>query len=77
MSRRYYQRELRSLSVGDVVAVGEVALAVARPAGWEPVTGPVNAVRTCEHGTRPLPAPAAAGEPVPGSPEKEYRDACP
>jgi len=72
LSRRYYQRELRSLSVGDVVAVGEVALAVGRPVGWEPVSGSVNVVRTCEHGTRPLPASA-----VPGSPEKEYRDACP
>ena len=35
----YYGRRLRSLSAGDLVAVGEVLLAVA-PAGWEPVTGP-------------------------------------
>ncbi len=44
------------LSAGDVVAVGEVALAVARPAGWTPVSGGLNEVRTDEHGTHPLPA---------------------
>ena len=65
------------LSVGDVVVIGEVALAVGRPAGWEPVSGSVTEVRTCEHGTRPLPVPAGPGEPVPGSPAKEYRDDCP
>jgi hypothetical protein len=37
------------LSAGDVVAVGEVALAVARPAGWTPVSGGLNEVRTDEH----------------------------
>ena len=65
------------LSVGDVVVIGEVALAVGGPAGWEPVSGSVNEVRTCVHGTRPLLVPAEPGEPVPGSPAKEYRDDCP
>jgi hypothetical protein len=41
----------RGLSVGDVVAVGEVALAVARPAGWTPVCGDPHKVRTDGHGT--------------------------
>jgi hypothetical protein len=58
------------LSVGDVVVVGEVALAVGRPAGWEPVSGSVNEVRTCEHGTRPLPVSAEPGEPVPEIPRE-------
>ena len=53
----YYGRRLRSLSVGDVVAAGDVLLAVGRPAGWEPVTGPLTEVRTREHGTNPLPDP--------------------
>jgi hypothetical protein len=52
----YYGCRLRSLSAGDVVAVGEVALAVARPAGWTPVRGGLDEVRTDEHGTHPLPA---------------------
>ena len=77
LASAYYQRELRSLSVGDVVAAGDLLLAVGRPAGWEPVSGSVNEVRTCEHGTRPLPVSAEPGEPVPGSPAKEYRDDCP
>ena len=63
----YYGRRLRSLSAGDVVAVGDVLLAVGRPAGWEPVTGPLTEVRTREHGTSPLPdpgrLPAACGPP--------------
>jgi hypothetical protein len=42
------------LSVGDVAVIGEVALAVGRPVGWEPVSGPLTEVRTREHGTRPL-----------------------
>src|ERR1039457_646308 len=53
LSRLYYQRRLRSLSVGDVVVVGEAALAVGRPVGWEPVSGPLTEVRTHEHGTHP------------------------
>ena len=44
------------LPVGDVVAVGEAALAVARPTGWTPVSAGLNEVRAGEHGTRPLPA---------------------
>jgi hypothetical protein len=56
LTRGYYERGLRSLSVGDVVAVGEVGLAVGR-AGWIPIRGGLNQVRTSEHGTRPLPAP--------------------
>ena len=50
------------LSVGDIVCVGEVALAVGRPAGWEPASGPLAEVRTREHGTSPLPLPAAPGQ---------------
>lgn len=67
----YYERRLRSLSVGDLVAVGEVPLAVAK-AGWTPVTGPLTEVRTREHGTSPLPlpGPAPASGPAP-DPEKE------
>jgi hypothetical protein len=44
----------RELSVGDIVCVGEVALAVGRAAGWEPASGPLAEVRTREHGTSPL-----------------------
>ena len=51
----YYGRRLRSLSVGDVVAAGDVLLAVGRPAGWVLVSGGLTEVRTSEHGTRPLP----------------------
>ena len=43
------------LSAGDVVAAGEAALAVARPAGWTPVSGGLTEVRAGEHGTHPLP----------------------
>jgi hypothetical protein len=45
----------RELSAGDIVAAGGTLLAVARPAGWKPVTGPLTEVRTREHGTIPLP----------------------
>jgi len=44
----------RELSAGDLVAAGDVLLAVA-PAGWEPVSEPLTEVRTDEHGTHPLP----------------------
>jgi hypothetical protein len=74
LSRRYYQRELRSLSKGDVVAVGEVPLAVAS-AGWKPVTGGFAEIRVHEHGTRPL--QAAAGEPPAGSSPRETDNDCP
>jgi hypothetical protein len=50
----------RELSDGDVVAVGEAGLAVGRVA-WTLVPGGLNEVRTDEHGTRPLPAPASDG----------------
>jgi len=67
LARRYYERELRSLSVGDVVAVGEAGLAVGR-VGWTPVRGGLNEVRIHEHGTRPLPVrsrlPEAADRPA-------------
>jgi hypothetical protein len=68
----YYQRRLRSLSAGDLVAVGDTLLAVGRPAGWEPATGPLTEVRTREHGTVPLPLPGRApgNGPAPG-PRKE------
>jgi hypothetical protein len=55
LARRYYQRELRSLSVGDLVTVGEAALAVDR-AGWAPLRGTITEARISQHGTRPLPA---------------------
>ena len=48
------------LSAGDLVAVGDTLLAVGRPAGWEPATGPLTEVRTREHGTVPLPLPGRA-----------------
>jgi hypothetical protein len=48
-------RTFRELSVGDVAAVGEVPLAVAR-LGWTLVSGGLNEARTDEHGTHPLPA---------------------
>ena len=57
------------LSVGDVVAVGEAGLAVGR-VGWTPIRGGLNEVRTSEHGTRPLPAPAPAGT-APGKPRTD------
>ncbi len=49
----------RELPAGDLVAAGDVLLAVA-PAGWEPVTGPLTDVRTREHGTSPHPLPGRA-----------------
>ena len=56
------------LSVGDIVAVGEVPLAVAK-VGWTPVSGGLNEVRTREHGTVPLPVHAPGSGPAP-EPEK-------
>ena len=56
----YYGRRLRSLSVGDIVAAGDVAAGGRSPAGWEPVSGPLTEVRTREHGTSPLPLPGRA-----------------
>ena len=61
------------LSVGDIVAVGEVPLAVGR-AGWTPVRGGLNQARTGEHGTRPLPArsrlPGTADRPAHPCPDQ-------
>lgn len=59
LARQYYGRQLRSLSKGDVVAAGDIALAVAG-VGWTPVRGGLTEVRTDEHGTHPLP-PAPPG----------------
>jgi hypothetical protein len=60
LARQYYSRQLRSLSKGDVLAAGEIALAVAG-VGWTPVRGGLTEVRTDEHGTHPLP-PAPPGK---------------
>lgn len=60
LSRRYYARELRSLSKGDIVVAGEIPLAVAS-VGWTPVRGTLNEVRTDVPGSRPLPATGGTG----------------
>ena len=60
LASHYYARELRSLSKGDAVAVGEVALAVAT-VGWIPV-GSLHEVRTDEYGTHPLPPPGPVSQ---------------
>jgi hypothetical protein len=61
-----------------VVAIGDVTLAVARPAGWTPVSGGLDEVRTGEHGTRPLPAgsrlPDTADRTIPPAQIKERSD---
>jgi len=76
LARAYYERELRSLSKGDVVVIGEVALAVAS-AGWTPVSGSLNEARADEHGTHPLPAvgpgTAPGDETVPGDHRHGHR----
>jgi hypothetical protein len=54
LAGQYYGRRLRSISKGDIVSAGEIALAVAG-AGWTPVRGGLTEVRTDEHGTHPLP----------------------
>jgi hypothetical protein len=72
-------RENEPLPVGNTaepsgeLSVGDVALAVGRPAGWVPVSGGLNQARTSEHGTRPLPgsAPCGPGEIPAGLPGKE------
>jgi hypothetical protein len=61
LSRRYDQRRLRSLTVADLVVVGETPLIVDR-AGWVPLRGGITEVRLDEHGTHP-PPPAADGQP--------------
>ena len=54
--------------MGDFVAAGEAGLA-ARRVGWTFVRGALNEVRTSEHGTHLLSAPAGdggtSGEPQP------------
>jgi hypothetical protein len=67
LAHRYYERELRSVSKGDVVVAGEVALAVAS-VGWIPVRGGLHEVRTDEYGTRPLqpPSPVSGDGTSPG-----------
>ena len=54
----------RELSVGDVVAVGEVPLAVgaARRTGTPVTRRPLTEVRTREHGTHPLPVASRTPE---------------
>lgn len=61
------------LSAGDLVAAGDVLLAVA-PVGWEPVTGPLTEVRTREHGTNPHPLPGRAPGSWPAPQSEEDHD---
>ena len=77
LARQYYQRRLRSLSVGDVVAAGEVALAVGRPAGWDPVRGGLSEVRTDQHGTHPLPLPSPVSGDAAGPGERPHEGTAP
>ncbi|HUZ52975.1 MAG TPA: hypothetical protein VMU94_10665 [Streptosporangiaceae bacterium] len=53
LARQYRARALRSVSVGDMVVVGETALIVA-PAGFAVLRGTFAPVRVHEHGTRPI-----------------------
>ena len=53
LARQYRQRRLRSLSVGDMVVVGETALTVAS-AGSPACAAPSPRVRVHEHGTHPV-----------------------
>jgi hypothetical protein len=52
-----------ALPVGDVVAAGEAAPAVARSTGATPVSGGRDEVRTSEHGSRPFDAAGDAAGP--------------
>jgi hypothetical protein len=67
----YYALRLRSISVGDIVCAGEVALAVDR-IGWTPVHGGLTEVRTCEHGTSPLPASPPGSGPAPQTAKEDH-----
>jgi hypothetical protein len=58
------------LATGNVEAAGDARLAAGRAARWRPVSGPLTEVGTHEHGTHPMPAPAAPGEPAPESSAK-------
>jgi hypothetical protein len=77
LARAYYQRQLRSLSAGDVVSVGDMLLAVARPAGWTRVPGVLTEARTDEHGTHPLlpdgPAPGPGSTPANAPQQRKAR----
>jgi hypothetical protein len=53
LAARYRGRSLRSLSVGDVLRLGDTALAC-DPAGFREVPGELNEVRVSEHGTHPI-----------------------
>lgn len=70
LARAYYERELRSLSVGDVVSVGETRLAVAK-AGWTPVSDDLNETRADQDGTHPLPLPGTPPGAVAASATRE------
>jgi hypothetical protein len=54
LATRYRARSLRSLSVGDVLRLGDTALAC-DPVGFRQVPGDLNEVRVFEHGTHPIP----------------------
>ena len=53
LAAEYRCRQLRSVSVGDIVAVGETPL-VCAGTGWELLTDPVNEVRQGTDGSIPL-----------------------
>jgi hypothetical protein len=68
---QYYGRRLRSVSVGDLVCVGEAPLVCER-AGWAPLRGGITEARVDEHGTHPLPAgPAPQTGPAAGQSTRE------
>jgi hypothetical protein len=56
LATRYRRRALRSLSVGDVLLVGDTALAC-DPVGFREVPGDLNEVRVSAHGTHPISGP--------------------
>jgi hypothetical protein len=60
MAESYRSRSLRSISVGDVVVIGETPLACGKT-GWEPVTGTVSVTGAGEPGSIPLPLRPGAG----------------
>lgn len=53
LATRYRARSLRSLSVGDVLRLGDTALAC-DPVGFRQVPAELNEVRVSEHGTHPI-----------------------
>jgi hypothetical protein len=53
LATRYRARSLRSLSVGDVLRLGDTALAC-DPVGFREVPAELNEVRVGEHGTHPI-----------------------